>query len=113
MSQKDLLNLREKKDVYFIQNIDTPRQTLCGLCGFARKTLNPPRRTGQVYADLRRKKTQIRRLSQKDLLNLREKKDFYFIQNVDTPQQFLCVSESLREEKKNIRRDGQGRFTLI
>jgi hypothetical protein len=38
MSQKDLLNLREKKDVYFIQNVDTPQQTLCGLCGFARKT---------------------------------------------------------------------------
>jgi hypothetical protein len=41
------------------------------------QTLNPPRRTGQVYADLRRKKTLIRRLSQKDLLNLREKKNFF------------------------------------
>ena len=60
--------------------------------------LNPPRRTGQVYADLRRKKTQIRRMSQKDLLNLRDKKNVYFIQNVDTPQQTLCVSASLREK---------------
>jgi hypothetical protein len=46
MSQKDLLNLREKKNVYFIQNVDTPQQFLCGLCVFARKTLNPPQRTG-------------------------------------------------------------------
>jgi hypothetical protein len=45
MSQKNLLNLREKKDVYFMQNVDTPQQTLCGLCVFARKT-NPLIRHG-------------------------------------------------------------------
>jgi len=39
-----------------------------------RKKEYPPRRTGRVYADLSRKKPQIRRLSQKDLLHLREKK---------------------------------------
>jgi hypothetical protein len=37
----------------------------------------PTRRTGQLYADLERKKPQIRKLSQKDLLNLREKKNFF------------------------------------
>lgn len=41
------------------------------------QTLNPPRRTGQVYADPGRKKPQIRRLSQKGMLNLREKKNFF------------------------------------
>jgi len=32
---------------------------------------------------------------QLDLLNLREKKNFHFMQNKDTPQQILCVRKRI------------------